>query len=106
MARARRFADQAGIEAEHIEYDQTGDHGDRHDPALSRYCRRTNASLATGPIAILPLQTGRCGMVWTRRPAEAARLAALSDEEFLREFQAGLRLPARALPARRRTQDI
>jgi 2-octaprenyl-6-methoxyphenol hydroxylase len=40
-----------------------------------------------GPIAVLPLAEGRCGIVWTRRPEEAARLLALADDEFLAEFQ-------------------
>jgi 2-octaprenyl-6-methoxyphenol hydroxylase len=47
-----------------------------------------------GPIAMLPLSEGRCGLVWTRHPDEAQRLLELPDEEFLREFQAafGFRL--------------
>ncbi len=47
-----------------------------------------------GPIAVLPLSDGRCGVVWTCRPEEAARLLALPDEEFLAEFQSafGFRL--------------
>ena len=40
-----------------------------------------------GPIAVLPLAEGRCGIVWTRRPEEAARLLALPDAEFLAELQ-------------------
>lgn len=47
-----------------------------------------------GPIAVLPLADGRCGLVWTRRPDEAARLLAVPDEPFLEELQAafGFRL--------------
>jgi 2-octaprenyl-6-methoxyphenol hydroxylase len=47
-----------------------------------------------GPIAMLPLAEGRCGIVWTRRPEEAARLIALPDGAFLAELQAafGFRL--------------
>lgn len=40
-----------------------------------------------GPIAVLPLAEGRCGVVWTRHPAEAARLLGLQDQEFVAEFQ-------------------
>jgi 2-octaprenyl-6-methoxyphenol hydroxylase len=85
--------DQSGIGAEHIEYDQVAltavlvaqrfhDH-----VAYERFTEE-------GPIAILPLTDGRCGMVWTRKPAEVQRLLEMPDEEFLREFQAafGFRL--------------
>ena len=85
--------DQAGVVADHIEYEQTAITATLttqqfHD--FVAYERFTN----DGPIAILPLQDGRCGVVWTRRPAEAARLLALPDAEFLRELQAafGFRL--------------
>jgi 2-octaprenyl-6-methoxyphenol hydroxylase len=85
--------DQSGIGAQHIEYDQVAitavlvaqrfhDH-----VAYERFTEE-------GPIALLPLSDGRCGMVWTRRPAEVNRLLALGDDDFLREFQAafGFRL--------------
>jgi 2-octaprenyl-6-methoxyphenol hydroxylase len=85
--------DQSGIGADHVEYGQTAitavlvpqrfhDH-----VAYERFTEE-------GPIAMLPLTDGRCGMVWTREPVAAARLLGLSDEEFLREFQAafGFRL--------------
>jgi 2-octaprenyl-6-methoxyphenol hydroxylase len=42
---------------------------------------------AEGPIAVLPLADGRCGIVWTRRPEEAGRLVALDDATFLAELQ-------------------
>jgi 2-octaprenyl-6-methoxyphenol hydroxylase len=47
-----------------------------------------------GPIAVLPLADGRCGLVWTRRPQEAAHLLVLPDDAFLAELQAafGFRL--------------
>jgi 2-octaprenyl-6-methoxyphenol hydroxylase len=85
--------DQAGIDAEHLAYEQVAltavmttqrfhDH-----VAYERFTEE-------GPIAILPLTDGRCGMVWTRRPDAVERLLALSDAEFLAEFQAafGFRL--------------
>jgi 2-octaprenyl-6-methoxyphenol hydroxylase len=84
---------QAGIDADHIDYQQVAltavmttqrfhDH-----VAYERFTEQ-------GPIAILPLTDGRCGMVWTCRPEDVERLLALGDEEFLREFQAafGFRL--------------
>jgi len=83
----------AGIGAEHWTYDQTAIVTTMttqrfHDHVA--YERFT----AQGPIAVLPLDQGRCGVVWTRRPQEAERLMALSDEAFLAEFQSafGFRL--------------
>jgi 2-octaprenyl-6-methoxyphenol hydroxylase len=85
--------EQAGIGAQRLEYHQTAITSTAttqrfHDHVA--YERFT----PDGPIAVLPLQDGRCGIVWTRQPAEAARLLALPDAEFLQEFQAafGLRL--------------
>jgi 2-octaprenyl-6-methoxyphenol hydroxylase len=79
--------EQAGVEAEHWEYGQTAIIATLttqrfHDHVA--YERFT----PDGPIAVLPLADGRCGIVWTRRPEEAARLLALPDEEFLLELQA------------------
>ena len=78
--------EQAGIEAEHWPYGQTAiiatittqrfhDH-----VAYERFTPE-------GPIAVLPLSDGRCGLVWTRHPDEAARILALPDEAFLAELQ-------------------
>jgi len=35
-----------------------------------------------GPIALLPLSDGRCGVVWTLAPARAEEVLALDDDEF------------------------
>jgi 2-octaprenyl-6-methoxyphenol hydroxylase len=78
--------EQAGIEADHWPYGQTAiiatvttqrfhDH-----VAYERFTPE-------GPIAVLPLTEGRCGIVWTRRPEEAARLLELPDAAFIAEFQ-------------------
>lgn len=40
-----------------------------------------------GPMALLPLQDNRCALVWTRPEADAARLAALPEADFLDELQ-------------------
>ena len=85
--------DQSGIGADHIEYEQTAltavlvaqrfhDH-----VAYERFT-------ADGPIAMLPLTDGRCGVVWTRKPSDIERLLAIDDDAFLQEFQAafGFRL--------------
>jgi 2-octaprenyl-6-methoxyphenol hydroxylase len=83
----------AGIASEHWDYGQTAITTTMtpqrfHDHVA--YERFT----PDGPIAVLPLSDGRCGVVWTRSPEEAARLLALPDEEFLAEFQSafGFRL--------------
>jgi 2-octaprenyl-6-methoxyphenol hydroxylase len=78
--------EQAGVESDHWAYGQTAiiatvttqrfhDH-----VAYERFTPE-------GPIAVLPLAEGRCGIVWTRRPDEATRLLALPDAGFLAEFQ-------------------
>lgn len=81
-----RVREQAGIGAEHHEYGQTALTAvvvtqRFHDHVA--YERFTD----TGPIALLPLTDGRCGLVWTVAPHEGERLLALADEEFLAEFQ-------------------
>jgi 2-octaprenyl-6-methoxyphenol hydroxylase len=77
---------QSGIGADHVDYEQTAITAVMvaqrfHDHVA--YERFTE----TGPIAILPLTDGRCGMVWTVRPADAGRLLALPDDAFIAEFQ-------------------
>jgi 2-octaprenyl-6-methoxyphenol hydroxylase len=78
--------EQSGVAAEHWEYGQTAIIATLttqrfHDHVA--YERFT----PDGPIAVLPLADGRCGIVWTRRPEEAVRTLALSDDEFLVELQ-------------------
>jgi 2-octaprenyl-6-methoxyphenol hydroxylase len=41
----------------------------------------------SGPIALLPLTEGRCGLVWTLKPELANEVAQLSDEAFLARLQ-------------------
>ncbi|HWJ04191.1 MAG TPA: 2-octaprenyl-6-methoxyphenyl hydroxylase [Steroidobacteraceae bacterium] len=78
--------EQSGIAADHIEYDQTAITAVMTTQRFHDYVAYERFTEA-GPIAILPLTDGRCGMVWTAPPAEAARLLALCDAEFLQEFQ-------------------
>ena len=40
-----------------------------------------------GPLALLPLRDRRIGVVWTETAAEAARVAALPDDAFLRHLR-------------------
>ena len=85
--------EQAGIAAEHWDYEQTA-------ITTTMTTQRFHDHVAyerftpDGPIAVLPLADGRCGVVWTRRTQDAARVLALSDEAFLGEFQSafGFRL--------------
>ena len=88
-----RLREQAGIGAEHLDYHQTAIIS---TVAPQRFHDHVAYERFTpeGPIAVLPLQDGRCGLVWTRPPEEAQRLLAVSEETFLAEFQAafGLRL--------------
>jgi ubiquinone biosynthesis UbiH/UbiF/VisC/COQ6 family hydroxylase len=85
--------ERAGIPAEHWDYGQTAIVATLttqrfHDHvAYERFTPH-------GPLAMLPLADGRCGLVWTRAPDESARLIALPDEAFLAELQEafGLRL--------------
>lgn len=62
-----------------------------------------------GPLALLPMQGNHCGLVWSMDAASSERLAALDDDEFLRELgeQFGMRLggfvssgPRSAFPVR------
>jgi 2-octaprenyl-6-methoxyphenol hydroxylase len=85
--------EQAGIEADHWAYGQTAIIA---TVTTQRFHEHVAYERFTpqGPIAVLPLAEGRCGIVWTRRPEEALRLLELPDEAFLAEFQRafGLRL--------------
>jgi 2-octaprenyl-6-methoxyphenol hydroxylase len=42
---------------------------------------------ASGPLAFLPLQRGRVGVVWTLDPEQAEIISNLADEEFVAELQ-------------------
>src|SRR5690606_37811358 len=42
--------------------------------------------LPGGPLAFLPLNDGRCSIVWSQPPAEGERRLALSEEAFCREL--------------------
>lgn len=40
-----------------------------------------------GPMALLPVRDNRCALVWSRPETDAARLAGLSEADFLAELQ-------------------
>jgi len=85
--------EQAGIAADHWPYAQTAIIATITTQRFHDYVAYERFT-ADGPIAVLPLSDGRCGIVWTRPPEDAARLLALPDEAFLAELQAafGFRL--------------
>lgn len=42
---------------------------------------------AHGPIAMLPMSNGRCSLVWTQTPQQAAAAMTMTDEQFLAALQ-------------------
>jgi 2-octaprenyl-6-methoxyphenol hydroxylase len=81
-----KLRERAGIATHGWDYDQSGivvtvgherDHGGR---AEERF-------LPAGPFAILPLTGKRSSLVWTEKRPEAARIIALSDDEFHGELE-------------------
>jgi 2-octaprenyl-6-methoxyphenol hydroxylase len=82
-----RLRERAGIATHGWDYDQSGivvtvgherDHGGRAEEHF----------LPAGPFAILPLKGARSSLVWTENRGEAARIAALSEDEFHIELEA------------------
>jgi 2-octaprenyl-6-methoxyphenol hydroxylase len=76
-----RLRERAGIATHGWDYNQSGivvtvgherDHGGRAEEHF----------LPAGPFAILPLTGQRSSLVWTEKRSEAARIIALSDDEF------------------------
>ncbi|MFZ5691392.1 MAG: ubiquinone biosynthesis hydroxylase [Pseudomonadota bacterium] len=99
--------EQAGIASFGWDYDQAGivttiaherDHNGRAEEHF----------LPAGPFAILPLKAKRSSIVWTETKAEAARLVALPDAEFLAELEQrfGLHLGDLALAGPRRAYPL
>jgi 2-octaprenyl-6-methoxyphenol hydroxylase len=88
-----RLRERAGIATHGWDYDQSGivvtvgHERDHHGRAEEHF-------LPAGPFAILPLKGARSSLVWTEDRAEAARITALSEDEFHLELEArfGLRL--------------
>lgn len=76
----------AGIATHGWEYDQSGivvtvGHERDHEGRAEEHF------LPAGPFAILPLSGKRSSLVWTERRVEAARIVALSEEEFHVELE-------------------
>jgi 2-octaprenyl-6-methoxyphenol hydroxylase len=81
-----KLREQAGIATHGWEYNQSGivvtvgHERDHHGRAEEHF-------LPAGPFAILPLTGKRSSLVWTETRAEAARITALSEEEFHAELE-------------------
>ena len=95
--------EQAGIAVHGWDYDQAGivttiAHEREHNGRAEEHF------LPAGPFAILPLTRNRSSIVWTENKAEAARLVALPDAEFLAELEQrfGLHLGDLAIAGPRR----
>lgn len=81
-----KLRERAGIATHGWDYDQSGivvtvGHERDHEGRAEEHF------LPAGPFAILPLTGKRSSLVWTERRAEAARIIALSDEEFHGELE-------------------
>ncbi|MDA9430424.1 ubiquinone biosynthesis hydroxylase [Bradyrhizobium sp. CCBAU 51627] len=81
-----KLRERAGIATHGWEYDQSGivvtvGHERDHEGRAEEHF------LPAGPFAILPLTGKRSSLVWTERRAEAARIVALSKEEFHGELE-------------------
>lgn len=81
-----KLRERAGIATHGWEYNQSGivvtvGHERDHEGRAEEHF------LPAGPFAILPLSGKRSSLVWTERRAEAARIIALSDEEFHGELE-------------------
>src|SRR5262245_33109727 len=81
-----KLRERAGIATHGWEYDQSGivvtvgHERDHHGRAEEHF-------LPAGPFAILPLTGKRSSLVWTETRKEAARITALTDEEFHGELE-------------------
>jgi 2-octaprenyl-6-methoxyphenol hydroxylase len=81
-----KLRERAGIATHGWEYDQSGivvtvgHERDHHGRAEEHF-------LPAGPFAILPLTGQRSSLVWTEKRDEAARITALSDDEFHGELE-------------------
>jgi len=81
-----KLRERAGIATHGWDYDQSGivvtvgHERDHHGRAEEHF-------LPAGPFAILPLSGKRSSLVWTERRGEAARIAALSADEFHGELE-------------------
>ncbi len=105
---ARSLAREAvGIDAAVWEYDQTAIVTNVVTQRFHDYVAYERFT-QSGPIALLPMTDGRCGVIWTLAPALAAEVLALSDAEFLARLQAdfGFRLGRFTRVGKRQTYPL
>jgi 2-octaprenyl-6-methoxyphenol hydroxylase len=81
-----KLRERAGIATHGWDYDQSGivvtvGHERDHQGRAEEHF------LPAGPFAILPLKGARSSLVWTEDRAEAARITALSEDEFHSELE-------------------
>ncbi len=81
-----KLRERAGIATHGWDYDQAGivvtvGHERDHEGRAEEHF------LPAGPFAILPLKGQRSSLVWTEKRHEAARMVALSDDEFHAELE-------------------
>src|SRR5438477_4984873 len=81
-----KLRERAGIATHGWDYDQSGivvtvGHERDHQGRAEEHF------LPAGPFAILPLTGKRSSLVWTETRREAARIVALSDDEFHAELE-------------------
>jgi 2-octaprenyl-6-methoxyphenol hydroxylase len=77
----------AGVGATTWEYDQTAIITNVATQRFHDYVAYERFT-SEGPIAILPLADGRCGVVWTLAPSSAQAMLDLPDEAFTESLQA------------------
>lgn len=81
-----RLREQAGIRSQRRDYRQTAI-VTNITPQLPHNHSAWERFTDTGPLALLPMSQGRCGVVWTVASDQAERVMALSDDEFLAQLQ-------------------
>ncbi len=74
--------EQAGISCWQRDYEQKGIVATVR-PEQAHHGRAFQRFLPTGPLAMLPMTGDLCSIVWSAENAEAGRLMAMSDAEFL-----------------------
>ena len=99
--------DSAGVTASKWEYDQTAIVTNVVTQRFHDYVAYERFT-PTGPIALLPMTDGRCGVVWTLAPSEANAVMTLGDAEFLGRLQTdfGFRLGRLTRVGKRQTYPL
>ena len=80
---------EAGITTTDWNYDQTAiacwfSHSLPHNNISTEFHRKP------GPLVIVPMQGGQCGLVWVETPSEADRLMAIDEDHFRNELETAI----------------